>query len=365
MYWIPNLVSLSNLSESISFFKAITRKVLGIYMVKAVYMMAEPLFEAVYSKETQAKIAAQVEVIAPVITRDHVASNHLPEKLDQVRLIFAGWGAPQFDKELLDKMPNLKVIFYAAGTMKSLLTEEVWARDIRITTANTANAIPVADFTLAEILFSLKNGWQMVNKLKEDKTFVNGIFQPVTGIYQATVGIISLSQVGKMVIDRLKPFDLNILAYDPYASQADADKLGVTLVDLDTLFKQSNVVSLHTPLLPETTGMITGTLIASLPENATFINTARGAIVNEMDMIQVLNKRPDLMALLDVTDPEPAPADSPLYTIKNVVLTPHIAGSVGRERSRLGDVMFAESQRYLNGDDLVYEITEEAYRHMA
>lgn len=90
MYWIPNLVSLSNLSESISFFKAITRKVSGVYMVKAVYMMAEPLFEAVYSKETQAKIAAQVEVIAPVITCDHVASNHLPEKLDQVGLIFAG-----------------------------------------------------------------------------------------------------------------------------------------------------------------------------------------------------------------------------------------------------------------------------------
>lgn len=332
-------------------------------MVKGLVIMDKELSKQVYNEETSEKIQEYVDIVGPTLTKDEVEGNE--KLLNEVDVIFSGWGAPVFDKEFLDKTPNLKVIFYGAGTMKSLLTEEVWKRGIRVTTASIANSIPVAEFTLSEIIFSLKNGWQLARKVKEDKTFKNGIFQPATGAFRSTVGIVSLSSIGKRVINLLAPFDVNRIVYDPYASKEDAEKYGVTLVSLEELFKTSDVVSLHSPLLPDTKAMITGEHFQSMKENATFINTSRGAIIREGELIDVLKKRSDLTALLDVTNPEPPVGDSPLYELPNVVLTPHIAGSVGLEIGRLGEYMFEDAKNYLENNELTYEITQEGYKRMA
>ena len=111
--------------------------------------------------------------------------------------------------------------------------------------------------------------------------------------------------------------------------------------------------------------MITGEMLMSMKENATFINTSRGAIVDEPALHQVLAKRPDLTAVLDVTYPEPPPPDSPLYTLENVVLTPHIAGSLSAECHRMGQYAIDECRRYLNGEPLLYRVTEEMAAKMA
>lgn len=113
-------------------------------------------------------------------------------------------GAPSFDETLLDAAPNLKVVFYGAGTLKHVLTVAFWQRDIQVTTANVANAIPVAEYTLAGILFSLKNVWRFIEKVKRERTYELAVFEPVVGNYKATVGIISMSQVGRMVVEHLK-----------------------------------------------------------------------------------------------------------------------------------------------------------------
>jgi len=134
--------------------------------------------------------------------------------------------------------------------------------------------------------------------------------------------------------------------------------LGVELVTLDAIFRRSDVVSLHSPWLPETEGMLTGAHFASMKERATFINTARGAIVREEEMIAVLQARPDLWAILDVTYPEPPAPDSPLYTLPNVVLTPHIAGVLDDECQRMGQTMVEELRRFLAGEPMEYEITQ-------
>ena len=121
------------------------------------------------------------------------------------------------------------------------------------------------------------------------------------------------------------------------------------LVTLADVFRLADVVSLHTPLLPETVGLVTGAHLATMKSGATFINTAWGPIVRQTQMIDVLARRPDLQAVLDVCDPEPPGADSLLYTLPNVVLTPHIAGSVGTECRRMGRYMVEELERYLSG----------------
>jgi len=332
-------------------------------MLTGIYLMDSKFFNDVYKPSTRKILEENINIFLPPLTK----KNYLKyaDQLSEIDFIFSGWGAPVLDKEFLDLMPDLKVIFYAAGTMKHILTDEVWKRGIRVTTANVANSIPVAEFVLAEILFSLKDGWQLSRKAREDKTLTNGLLLPIKGIYKSTVGIVSMSQIGRRVIELLKPFDVEIIAYDPYVSQTDVDCLNVKMCSLEEVFKKSDIVSLHTPLLPETTGMITKELFSSLKNGATFINTARGAIVDELGMIEVLKRRPDLTALLDVTNPEPPVSESPLYTLPNVILTPHIAGSVGNEKSRLGDFMLNEFNQYLKDDTLNYEITKDSYQIMA
>ena len=184
----------------------------------------------------------------------------------------------------------------------------------------------------------------------------------VPGCYRRTVGLVSLGLIARTLLKLLAPFDLDVLVYDPYISGEAAETMGTTKVSLEELFRRSDVVSVHTPMMDETRGMIEGGHITSMRTGATFINTARGGVVRESELIEVLKQRPDLQAVLDVTDPEPPAADSPLYSLENVVLTPHIAGSVGNECRRMGQYMVDELKRYLAGEPLKWQVTPERGR---
>jgi len=165
--------------------------------------------------------------------------------------------------------------------------------------------------------------------------------------------------IGRLVCSLLRPFDVRVIAYDPFATAETAASLGVTLGSLDECFARADVVSLHTPWLPETEKMITGAHFRSMRKDATFINTARGAVVDEPAMVEVLQQRPDLTAILDVTYPEPPKPGSPLYTLPNVILTPHIAGSMDTECRRMGRYAVDECRRFLAGQPLKWHVTRE------
>jgi phosphoglycerate dehydrogenase-like enzyme len=324
-------------------------------MLKALYLLNTDAYEKIYGAPERAAIAAMVEMVAPQQTAESVRAN--PEVLAEVDAIFSGWGMPLLGDAFLAAAPRLKIVFYGAGSIRGFTTDAAWERGITITSAYAANAVPVSEYTLSQILFSLKRGWDYVLTIKREQRWVRQF--PVPGAFDSTVGLISLGMIGRLVVERLRPFDLNIIAYDPFLTAADAAALGVTLVSLDDIFRQADVVSLHTPKLPETLGMITGAHLATMKEGATFINTARGAIVREDEMIAVLQQRPDLTAILDVTDPEPPVEGSPLYTLPNVILTPHIAGSMDAECRRMGQYMVEECRRYLNGEQLKWAIDRE------
>ena len=331
-------------------------------MKKALFIMMNDMVCNVYDEETRTEISEHFDVLSEPLTKENISD--YPDLLAEVEVIFSGWGSPVYDDAFLAAAPNLEAIFYAAGTMKSLLTEEVWERDLTITTANTANAIPVAEYTLSQILFSLKDGWHITRDVRKNRTYDFNQY-PVPGAYKRTVGLISLSQIGRKVVELLQPFDLDIIAYDPFVSDGEAVTLGVKKVSLEGIFEEADIVSLHTPLLPETEGMITGDLLRKMKPDTTFINTARGAIVNEPELIEVFKERTDLTAILDVTYPEPPVSDSPLYDMENVVLTPHIAGSAGSEVARMGRMVTDEALRYIKGEELHYKITKEDYKTMA
>ncbi|MEY8370887.1 hydroxyacid dehydrogenase [Aerococcaceae bacterium 50-4] len=329
-------------------------------MVKGIYVMSPELFDAVYASETRRHIQSLIQI------EDTITDLTTMSLDDQVEVLLGGWGMPQLTEVILDKMPNLKIIFYAAGTMKGIVTDAVWQRGIRITTANQANAQPVAEYALGQILISMKNTYKLARQVNEDQGYMIGpMREDITGLYQTTVGITSLSAIGKQVIKLLQPFDVNIQVYDPYGTKELADQLDVTLVSLEWLFESSDVISLHTPLLPATEQMVDEGLLSAMKPNTTLINTARGGLIDEDALIDVLRNRPDLTAVLDVTNPEPPEKGSAMYALDNIILTPHIAGSAGAERKRLGDAMAGEVAQYLENNQLKFEVTENMFNKMA
>jgi phosphoglycerate dehydrogenase-like enzyme len=320
---------------------------------KSMFVLWDGVYDRVYAAPVRREIFSRVSVVHDLVTPDHYES--CDQMWPGVELLFSGWGMPKCDQEFLRRFPDLKMVFYGAGSVKVFATDEFWKRGIRVTTASSANAVPVAEFTLSQILFALKQGWQTVLAGRRSVTAEQFRFSP-TGAYGGVVGLISLGLVGRLVLERLRPFDVRVIAYDPFISREEAQRLGVTMVGLEELFAQSDVVSCHAPLLPETRKMLGGSHFAAMKYGTTFINTARGAVVDEEALCDVLRERTDLVAMLDVTDPEPPAPDSELRRLDNIVLTPHIAGSVGQECQRMGFVMLEELDRYLAGKPLLYEV---------
>ncbi|HUS46848.1 MAG TPA: hydroxyacid dehydrogenase [Phycisphaerae bacterium] len=329
-------------------------------MPKALYILGDTAYGVIY-KAVAEQIASLVDVYAPPQTSEVIDAD--PAVLADMEIMLSGWKGPRVDERFLAAAPRLKAVFYGAGSIRATVSDAFWDRGITICSAWGANGIPVAEYTIAQIVLLLKKVWHYALRIKREKAWGRRIGVP--GAYGSTVGIISLSLVGRRVCELLRPFDLKIVAYDPYAQPQTAKELNVELVSLADIFRRSDVVSLHTPWLKETEGLITGEHFRMMKHDAAFLNTARGAVVRQNEMIEVLRQRPDLWAVLDVTHPEPPEAGSPLYELPNVVLTPHIAGPVSGESRRQGEFMLSELKRYLAGQPLQWQVTREKAAIMA
>ena len=319
--------------------------------LRGLYSLDTEIFDLVYGPEQREQIARHVTMIAPPLTGE--ALSHRPDLLDKVEVIFSGWGGPRFDEQFFDRAPHMKGVFHAGGAPASV-PPNAQMRGVVMTSAHVANSIPVAEYSLATILFSLKHGWHLIRQTKATRTFPDR--NQVPGCYGSTVGLVSMGAIARILRVLLEPFDLEVLVSDPFLSQAEANDLNVTLVTLDELFERSQVVSLHTPLNAETAGMITGRHLMSMPVGCTFINTARGGVVRQPELIEVAKDRPDLQFVLDVSLPEPPEPESPLYDLPNVVLTPHIAGSAGGECRRMGQYLVEELERFVAGERLQWAV---------
>lgn len=334
-------------------------------MTKALFILEDNIRQRVYPDDLIAQFAKHVEFIAPPQTKAQIAAN--PSLLQEMEILISSWRCPRLDAAFLAGAPQLKAVFYGAGTIKRLVSDTMWDRGIRITHAASANADCVAEVVVAQIVLSLKGMWSEVARVRQQRNFnKQGKNRAYLGVRGATVGIIGLSLVGRQVIRLLTPYRVRIFAYDPYASAQDEAELGIELVSLGDLFASSAVTSLHAPWLPETEGLINRQLLEQMPPYSTFINSARGALVDEGALIDVLRLRPDVYALLDVTHPEPPPPESALYDLPNVVLTPHTAGAVGvNDTRRLGECMLDELISYLTSGEMRFEIKRDQLPTMA
>lgn len=337
--------------------------------MRAAFAMPPGLPRQMFAPEDLRRLAAVVDIDLDATITDYAEAD--PALLAGLDILVTGWGAPRVDAEALARMPQLTAICHTAGTVKATAAPEVWERGITVTNAATANAVPVAEYTLAMILLAGKQILQSARSYREVRPAAflreqgpNGPGSDRIGNYGRTVGIIGASMIGRMVIERLRDYAFDVLLYDPYVDADDAAALGATAVSLEELCASSDIVSLHAPDTAETKGMITGELLASLRDGATFLNTARPALVDHDALRRVLAEG-RVYAVLDVTEPEPLPADDPLWDLPNVLLTPHWAGSQGTELHRMGATALADLTAIAAGGEPVHAVRAEDLARMA
>ncbi|WEK05013.1 MAG: hydroxyacid dehydrogenase [Candidatus Devosia phytovorans] len=323
---------------------------------KLAFAMAADKTRHVFDSQALARLAACCDVVrdAPL---EEFSSPQARAVLAEIDILVTGWGCPMVTPEVVRAAPRLKLIAHAAGTVKYTLDAAVYEAGIKVTHAADANAVPVAEFTLASIIFANKRVFELRDRYRADpgRRSAYALMNEPIGNYHRTVGLVGASRIGRKVAKMLEGFDFTVLVHDPFVRQGDPVLAQAELVDLDTLMARSDVVSVHAPSLPSTMGMIGVRQFALMQDGAAFINTARGALVDEAALIAALQSG-RIHAVIDVTDPEIPEAGSPLYSLPNVFLTPHVAGAVGMERLRLGELAVDEVERFVAGQRMEFEI---------
>ncbi len=276
--------------------------------------------------------------------------------LGRAEVLLTSWGCPMLDDAALARAPRLRLVAHAAGTVKQHVTPACFARGLLVASAAAANAVPVAEYTLAAILFANKKLFRLRDRYREVRGFRYWPNEaPGLGNFRKVVGIVGASHVGRRVLELLRPFDFERLLYDPFVDSKGAAALGAEKVELDDLLARSDVVSLHAPSLPETRHMLDAPRLARMRDGATLVNTARGALVDSEALERELVAG-RLDAVIDTTEPEILPASSPLYELPNVFLTPHVAGSLGSETRRMAELAVEEVERFARGEPLRHAV---------
>ncbi|MGC9541419.1 hydroxyacid dehydrogenase [Streptomyces sp. UG1] len=321
---------------------------------RAVFAMDPVHLPLLFPPALMARLQKACDLDPALVVRDF-ADPAAAAALSGAEVLITGWGCPHLDDDALTAAPRLRAVLHAAGSVRSLVGEALWQRGIAVSSAVTANALPVAEYTLAMILLAGKDTFTHRERFRATHAYPTQAMTAPTGNVGRRIGVIGASRVGRRLLELLRPFDFTVLLHDPYVSPAEAAELGAALLSLEDLLRHSDIVSLHAPDIPETYRMLDGDRLALIRDGGVLINTSRGALIDPEALTdELVSGR--LHAVLDVTEPEPLPAGSPLYHLPNVFLTPHIAGSLGNELERLGRTVVEELERVVAGMPLGHEV---------
>ncbi|MEV2249213.1 hydroxyacid dehydrogenase [Streptomyces sp. NPDC050147] len=323
--------------------------------------MSADVAQRVFAPDIRERLARSV-ALAPTLLTGPLTGAEALAVLAEAEILVTGWNCPPVTADVLARAPRLRVLVHAAGSVKPVVTDALWDRDVVVSSAADANAGPVVAYTLAAITFAAKGA------LSTAAGYAAGWppFAERTGADARTVGIIGASRIGRGVITALRASDVGwrVLLTDPYVTGEEAAGLGVELVELSELCRRSSIVSVHAPQLPQTRGMVSEEMLKLIPDGGTVINTARGSLVDTEALARECGAG-RLDAFLDVTDPEPLPAGHPLLVLPNVLVTPHVAGAQGSEVRRLGEFAVGEVERYLAGAPLRGRLRREELARLA
>ena len=333
--------------------------------MKAIFLNgSQGMINRVFTETSRDKINKVAPLLLETVKADELKDRK--GEFADVEFIFSTWGMPNLKpEELTEHFPKLRAVFYGAGTVQSF-AKNIHGHGAKVFSAWAANAVPVAEYIVAQIILA-NTGFYQSCKFTTAGRWHDGkkISDGMPHNYGIKVGLIGCGMIGSRVANMLKNYDLEVLAYDPYMSAEKAADLGVKSVSLEEIFSECQTISNHLPNNAETKGMLKYEHFSLMKSNGVFINTGRGAQVIEADLIRAMREEQARTAVLDVTNPEPPHPYSELYTVPNIFLTPHIAGSMGNEVARMGDYVTEDFLAFIEGKETKYEVTPEMLETMA
>ncbi|MGW7298797.1 hydroxyacid dehydrogenase [Streptomyces sp. NPDC054829] len=330
---------------------------------RAVFALDPVHLPQLFPPPLMARLRRTADLDPTLVVRDFTDPS-VADALARADVLITGWGCPHLDAEALAAAPRLRAVLHSAGSVRALVGDAVWERGISVSSAVAANALPVAEYTLAMILLTGKDAFAQRDRYRDTRTQPSPAETARIGNVGRRVGVIGASRVGRRLLELLRPFDFEVLLHDPYVSEQEAAVLGAQLLPLEDLLSRSDIVSLHAPDLPETHHMLNAPRLSLIRDGGVLINTSRGALIDQNALTEELI-RGRLQAVLDVTTPEPLPPTSPLYDLPNVFLTPHIAGSLGNELNRLGQTVTEELERVATNSPLKHRVSHSEMTRVA
>lgn len=271
----------------------------------------------------------EVTTLEPLMEGTSLAERDIDAELGRAEAIICE--LDRIDNATLDKAPNLKVVVSCRANPVNVDIDACSARGISVLTTPARNADVTADLAFTLLLMTVRHAGRAERWLRDENWVADDVFAPYSlfrGIQLAgrTLGILGGGAVGRRVLERARGFGMNVLVYDPFLA-ADAFGDEARVVDLQTVLADSDIVTVHVPLMDSTVGLIGAEELALMKPDAYLVNAARAAIVDETALVDALQKRSIAGAGLDVFWTEPIPNDHPLLRLDNVTITPHIAGA--------------------------------------
>jgi phosphoglycerate dehydrogenase-like enzyme len=310
------------------------------------------------------RLAEVANVRAP--QEGELTAENLPGLIDGAVAAITGWGTPPLDEGLLARATSLKLVAHAAGSIRHLVPfAAIEEGRLQVTHAAIHIGEAVSEFVMAQVLAFLRHPTELAAGMRSNEPWFD-LRSRLLGrlLGDQTVGLLGAGYIGRMMMRLFRAFDARVLVYDPYLTEPQAREMDAELCGLNDLLRRSDIISLHVPSLPETRHMIGADQLALIKDGALFINTARGAIVDEQALVVELRKG-RFTAVLDVYEKEPLLHDSPLRTLPNAILAPHAAGHTHETYLRQGATAVDEVCRMLKGERYRYEVTKEALATMA
>ena len=296
-------------------------------------------------------------------TAQKYSKDELKVCLTDFDAVITGWGHPMLDKDVLENNERLKLIVHTGGTVGNLIDSYAYEKGIRVFSGNKLYAESVAEGTIAYILMALRRIPDYIESLREGGWRTEADIWE--GLLDKTIGIVGLGTISRIVIQMLQPFRVKIKVFSHYEIEPDfIEKQGIEVATLEEIFTTCDVISIHSALNEENRGLIGKRHFEMMKDGSLFLNTARGAVIDEEALIEELEKK-RFRAVLDVYGNEPLAADSKLRTLKNVYCIPHMAGPTLDRRMRITKALIDEMRRFFNGEDnFELEINEEFVKRM-
>jgi phosphoglycerate dehydrogenase-like enzyme len=305
-----------------------------------------PFLNEVLGESARARLSELLDIDERIVTPESFDS--LQEDLQECEFLLGTWGFPVCLAERMAKLPRLRAVLYAGGSVKAF-ARPFLERGIPVINGRAANASAVAEFCLAQIVLCNKGYFENTRMCRNPATARQTVAFTGPGNAGVKVALLGYGAIARHLRILLRPFDIAVLVADPTLSESVEEQDNIRLVGRDQAFAEATVVTNHLPDLPQLQRVIGLEQFGRMLPHATFINTGRGRQVDEDALAAVFSRRPDLTALLDVTHPEPPHPGSPLYSLPNVQISSHIAGVVGNERMRFIDVILADVARLRRG----------------